>query len=163
MEYTTVFGSLSDYRKGSIEVVDDNPKNYAFSNLFEVASAAKPYEKVAVGKNMEYVVEAIRAEGTSGWLTCDHDETVLCMDGRVEVRLVRLDEPIAPSGALGAVEVPGEPVGPAMGRIVLGRGHMALLPRGSAYRFSAAAPSVLLQQTCAGPNTVERWAEICIS
>ncbi len=43
------------------------PGNYVFSNVFEVASKAKPYEKVAVGKNIEYVIEAIRAEGTSGW------------------------------------------------------------------------------------------------
>jgi hypothetical protein len=40
---------------------------------------------------------------------------------------------------------------------------MALLPRGSAYRFEAERPSVLLQQTCHGDDTIERWAEICLS
>jgi homogentisate 1,2-dioxygenase len=50
-----------------------------------------------------------------------------------------------------------------MGTVRIRRGHMALLPRGSAYRFEAATVSVLLQQTCLGDDTVERWAEICLS
>ena len=63
----TRFGSLQHYEKGGVEVIKDDPRNYVFSNVFEVASKARPYEKVAVGKNIEYVIEAIRAEGTSGW------------------------------------------------------------------------------------------------
>ena len=63
--YTTRFGSLADYEKGEIDLIDDDPKRYAFSNIFEVAEHSKPYEKVAVGKNRQYVLEAIRAEGTS--------------------------------------------------------------------------------------------------
>jgi hypothetical protein len=163
VEYTTQFGSLSDYRKGGIEIINDSPKHYAFSNVFEVASVSKPYEKVAVGKNMEYAVEAIRAEGVSGWYSCDHDETVLCMDGSVELSFIKLTTAVAPAGSLGSVAVVGEPAGTPMGRVVLGKGHMALLPKGSAYRFSAASPAVLLQQTCVGPETIERWAEICLS
>jgi hypothetical protein len=162
MEYRTVFASLGDYRKGAIEVIDDDPAHYAFSNVFEVASAARPYEKVAVGKNMQYVLEVVRAEGTSEWRSCDHDETVLCMDGEVAVELVDLVHPVAPAGKDGSVRLEGEPEGPRMGRIVLRRGHMALLPRASAYRFAAAAPAVLVQQTCLGDDTVERWAEICL-
>ena len=66
-EYQTVFASLKDYTKGSLEIVNDNPKHYVFSNMFEVASMSKPWEKVAVAKNMEYVLEAIRAdEAASG-------------------------------------------------------------------------------------------------
>jgi hypothetical protein len=163
MQYTTVFGSLSAYRKGGIEIIDDDPKHYAFSNIFEVASVARPYEKVAVGKNMEYTVEAIRAEGTSGWMTCDHDESVLCLDGSVRVELATLAGAGAPAGSLGSHAVPGEPGGQNMGTVTLGLGHMALLPKGRAYRFVASAPSVLLQQTCVGPLTVERWAEICLA
>jgi hypothetical protein len=53
-----------------------------FSNVFEVASKARPYEKVAVGKNIEYVIEAIRVEGTSGWRAPAQDEFALVMDGR---------------------------------------------------------------------------------
>jgi hypothetical protein len=48
-----------------------------------------------------------------------------------------------------------------MGVIKLTRGHQALLPAGAAYRFTAQSPSVLLQQTIAGPDTQQRWAEIC--
>jgi hypothetical protein len=162
-EYTTVFGSLDGYEKGSIDIIDDDPKHYAFSNVFEVASSAKPFEKVAVAKNQQYVIEAIRAEGASGWRTCGHDETVLCMDGEVEVQLVKLDQPLADDGADGSIAVDGEPSGAKMGRVVIRRGHMALLPRHSAYRFVASRPSVLVQQTCLGPGTVERWAEICLS
>ena len=103
MEYTTVFGSLDSFRKGTIEVIDDDPKHYAFSNVFEVAGMSAPYEKVAVGKNQQYVLEAIRAEGTSGWRTCDHDEAVLCMDGDVTVRLVKLAT-AAGSGRQGGVD-----------------------------------------------------------
>ena len=61
--YVTRFGSLESFEKGSIEIIDDEPRHYTFSNIFEVASAARPWEKVAVGKNMEYVVEVIRAGG----------------------------------------------------------------------------------------------------
>jgi hypothetical protein len=163
MEYTTVFGSLGSYRKGGVELIDDDPKHYAFSNVFEVAAGSAPYEKVAVGKNQQYVIEAIRAEGTSGWRTCDHDETVLCLDGEVTVRLVKLATPLAPAGKDGSIAVPGEPDGPEMGTVRIRRGHMALLPRHAAYRFEAATTSVLLQQTCLSDDTVERWADICLS
>lgn len=163
MEYRTAFGSLRSYRKGGIELIDDDPKHYAFSNVFEVAGSSAPYEKVAVGKNQQYVIEAIRAEGTSAWRTCDHDETVLCLDGDVTVRLVKLETALAPAGKNGSIAVDGEPDGPEIGTVRIRRGHMALLPRHAAYRFEAATTSVLLQQTCLGDDTVERWADICLS
>ena len=161
--YVTRFGSLASYDKGGIEVIDDDPKHYVFSNMFEVASHAKPWEKVAVGKNMEYVIEVIRAEGTSEWRTCAHDEFPTVMDGEVTVELVELHEPLVPADKGGSVRIDGEPAGRPMGRIVLRRGHMALLPANSAYRFSAPAASVILLQTIHGDDTVERWAEICLS
>ena len=65
--YTTKFGSLDSFDKGGVELVNDDARHYAFSNVFEVASRSKPWEKVAVGKNMEYVLEAVRAEGVSEW------------------------------------------------------------------------------------------------
>jgi hypothetical protein len=160
--YTTKFGSLNDYTKGEIDVIHDNAKHYAFSNMFEVASKARPWEKVAVGKNMEYVLEVIRAEGTSEWRTCSHDEFPLCMDGEVTVELVDLDSPVVPADKQGSVAITGEPAGKPMGRIVLGHGHMALLPGNTAYRFIAASPSVILLQTILGEDTVERWSEICL-
>src|SRR5437899_11770269 len=101
---TTRFGSLRDYEKGGVEVIHDDARNYVFSNVFEVASRAKPYEKVAVGKNIEYVIEAIRAEGTSGWRAAAHDEFALVMDGEIEVRLLKLDDAGAvPAGTQGSV------------------------------------------------------------
>jgi hypothetical protein len=51
--YETRFGSLEAYEKGHIELINDDARHYAFSNIFEVANHAKPYEKIAVGKNME--------------------------------------------------------------------------------------------------------------
>jgi hypothetical protein len=161
--YVTKFGSLEHYEKGRIEIIDDDPKHYTFSNIFEVAEAAKPWEKVAVGKNMKYVVEVIRAEGTSEWRTAAHDEFPLVMDGEVTIELVKLDEPAVPADKEGSVALEGDPVGRPMGRLVCRRGHMALLPAYSAYRMSAAAPSVIMLQTILGDDTVERWAEICLS
>ncbi|MGP4089206.1 hypothetical protein [Streptomyces sp. KR55] len=161
--YVTRFGSLENYEKGGVEIVNDDPRHYAFSNVFEVASNAKPYEKIAVGKNMEYVLEAIRAEGTSEWRTAAHDEFALVMDGEVEITLVKLDQSPLPADAEGSVALPGDPVGRRMGRIVARRGHMTLLPAGAAYRFSAERPGVILQQTTAGPDTQFRWAEIAQS
>ncbi|HWC68914.1 MAG TPA: hypothetical protein VG478_12675 [Acidimicrobiales bacterium] len=163
MEYKTVFGSLSGYRKGSVDIIDDDPKHYAFSNMFEVASSSKPYEKVAVGKNMQYVLEVLRAEGTSEWRTAAHDEFALVVDGTVTVELVKLDEPAVAADKSGSVRIDGEPVGRKMGRVIASRGHMTLLPANAAYRFHADTPGVILLQTILGDDTVERWAEICLS
>jgi len=162
-KYVTKFGSLDDYTKGGIEIIDDDPKHYAFSNMFEVASMSKPWEKVAVGKNMEYVIEVIRAEGTSEWRTCAHDEFPLVMDGEVTVELVKLDTPLAPADKNGSIRIDGEPTGPRMGHIVLRRGHQALLPAHSAYRFVASRASVIALQTILGDDTIERWSDICLS
>jgi hypothetical protein len=161
--YVTKFGSLDDFEKGSIEIIDDDPKHYAFSNIFEVANASRPWEKVAVGKNMDYVVEVIRAEGTSEWRSAAHDEFPLVLDGEVTIELVKLDEPAVPADKNGSVALEGEPVGRPMGRIVCRRGHMALLPANAAYRMSAERPSVIILQTTLGDDTIERWAEICLS
>ncbi len=115
--YHTVFGSLGNYQKGTMEIINDNPKYYVFSNVFEVASKSKPYEKVAVAKNLEYVIEAIRAEGTSPWMACAHDEFAVVMDGEVEVEYVKLEaaESVAPPAKEGTVLVKGEPKGKRMG------------------------------------------------
>jgi hypothetical protein len=161
--YHTVFGSLNKYDKGTIEIINDNPKYYVFSNVFEVANKSKPYEKVAVAKNLEYVIEVIRAEGTSPWMTCSHDEFCVVMDGEVTAEYVKLEnaESLAPAAKEGAVLVKGEPKGKRMGTIKLKRGHQAMLPKGAAYRFTAARPSVMIQQTLKGDLTQERWSQIC--
>jgi hypothetical protein len=159
--YTTVFGSLDGYEKGGVELINDNPKNYVFSNMFEVASDARPWEKVAVAKNMEYVLEVVRAEGTSGWRAASHDEFALVVDGEVTIELLDPDEPLVEADAAGSVAVEGDPSGTPMGRVVARRGHMTLLPGGRSYRFTAERPSVILLQTIEGPDTVYRWADIC--
>jgi len=161
-QYTTRFGSLARYQKGGVEVINDDARNYVFSNVFEVASRSRPYEKVAVGKNIEYVIEAIRAEGTSGWRAPGQDEFALVMDGEVEIRLQKLDDPgLVPTGTKGSVALSGPPPGRKMGVVRARRGHMTLLPAGAAYQFHAARPGVVLLQTLAGADTVERWADIC--
>jgi hypothetical protein len=164
-DYTTVYGSLKDFTPGGVDPINDDPKNYVFSNVFDVASRSAPYERVAVGKNMEYALEVVRAEGDSPWYAVAHDEFALCMDGQVEIHLVKPDDPeaLAPADSEGAHLVDGIPEGKKMGRIVLNRGHQALLPAGAAYRFSAADPAVILMQTIFGPCTVERWADVCQS
>lgn len=159
----TQFGSIDDFTKGGVELVDDDPKNYVFSNIFEVCSKAAPYERIAVAKNFEYVIEAMRAEGVSGWYACAHDEFAVCMDGQVEVHLVKLDQPdmVVDPESEGAHALEEAPQGRKMGRLVLGRGHMGMLPRGAAYRFQAEAPAAVMIQTIVGPVTVQKWAEIC--
>src|SRR2546428_1270339 len=93
-KYVTRFGSLAHYEKGGVEIIDDDPKRYAFSNIFEVASRAKPYEKVAVGKNMQYALEAIRAEGTSEWRGAAPPRVALAIGGPREGRLGELAPPL---------------------------------------------------------------------
>ncbi len=161
-EYRTVFGSLEKFEKGGVQIIDDNPKNYVFSNVFEVASKSKPYEKVCVGKNLDYVLEALRAEGVSPWFAADHDEAALVMDGEIEVHFIKPDQPAVPAGKVGSVKLSGEPKGKKMGWVKCRRGHQALLPKGSAYQFRAVGkPGVVMLQTIKGDFTVERWADIC--
>ena len=164
-DFKTVLGSLDNFQKGELEIINDNPKYYTFSNIFDVANRSAPYEKVVVAKNLEYVIEAVRTEGISPWYTCSHDEYVWVQDGNVLIDLVKLDdaERHAPLDVEGTVLLEGEPSGPKMGWIKLGKGHQALLPKGSAYRFTADSAGVLMQQTIHGSLTVEKWAEICES
>ena len=161
--FRTVFATLDDYVKGSLEIVNDDPRHYAFSNVFDVAAHSEPYEKVVVALNLGYVHEALRAQGTSDWYAAAHDEFAIVMDGEVEVDLVKLDSPdqIVPPDKQGSVRVPGNPVGRKMGYIKCKRGHQALLPKGAAYRFRAEKPGVLILQTILGDLSVQKWAQIC--
>lgn len=159
--YTTVTGSLDRFERGQLTIIDDDAKHYCYSNVFEVASRSKPYDKIAVAKNLEYVIEAVRAEGTSDWFAANHDEFVVVLDGEVTVAFAEAgDSPMAP-GKDGTQRLARHPTGRKMGRIHLKRGHQALLPKGAAYQFSAARPSVMIQQTILGDLTQQKWAEIC--
>lgn len=161
-EYVTRMGSLRDFAKGGVQIISGDPKHYAFSNIFEVARKSKPWEAVAVAKNMEYVLEVIRAEGESGWRSSAHDQTALVMDGTATVRLVKPADEVSGSPS-GSFALPGEPPGQTMGRVTASRGHLVLLPGGTAYEITSDQPAVLLVQTKRGPDTIERWAEICQS
>jgi len=162
VEPQTVFGSLKDYTKGSIELVSGDARQYVFSNIFEVAGKAQPYERIVVGKNLEYVQEVMRAEGVSPWFACGHDEFALCMDGEITVDFVKMRKP--PDAAKnGAVLVGAEPEGARIGHVRLKRGHQVLLSAGNAYRFTATVTGVLLQQTVLGELSVQKWREICLS
>ncbi len=81
----TWFGSLDNFRKGSIEIIKGKPEHYAMSNVFDVASRAEPYEKIVVGKNLKYVIETLRAEGSSPWFAASHDEFAVVLDGEIDV------------------------------------------------------------------------------
>ena len=162
--YQTRFGSLKNYEMGRVEPISDNVRHYAFSNCFDIASKSRPYEKVVFGQNQIYVLEALRAEGTSPWYTCAHDEFALVMDGEVEVHLVQLDaaQQVSDAEKNGAVLVKGEPKGKKMGWMKLSRGHQGLLPKSTAYQFRVnGEPGVVVLQTCKGDLSVEKWAEIC--
>jgi hypothetical protein len=164
VSYQTRFGSLQNFEKGGVQIIDDDVKHYAFSNCFEIASKSKPYEKVVFGQNQIYVLETLRAEGTSPWYTCAHDEFALVMDGDVEIHLVELDaaQTVADEEKNGAVLVQGEPKGRKMGWMKLSRGHQGLLPKKTAYRFRApGGPGVIVLQSCKGDLSVEKWSEIC--
>jgi hypothetical protein len=160
--YHTVFGSLDNYEKGHIEIINDKPKHFTFSNIFEVAQKSAPYEMVVVAKNLENVIEAVRAEGTSGWLTASHDEFALVMDGEVEIHFHKaVGDEVVPKTIEGTQTVNHPPKGPRMGHVVLRRGHQAILPKGSVYQYRARKLGVIMLQTIFGANSVEKWSEIC--
>ena len=163
VSYQTKFGSLASYEKGRVEPISDDVKNYAFSNCFEIASKSKPFERVVFGQNQIYVMETMRAEGMSPWYTCAHDEFALCMDGEVEIHLIKLaaGQTLVDENKNGAVLVNGQPQGQKMGWLKIKRGHQAMLPKNSAYQFRSTSPAVIVLQTCKGDVSIERWSEIC--
>ena len=160
MAYKTHVGSLDAYDKGTIELADDLRK-YAFSNVYEVAGKAAPFERVAVVQNLEYVAEAVRVEGESPWYAAPHDEFAIVMDGEITFNFVKLADDQVPGHSGGAARLGAEPNGPRMGRVVARRGHQVLLPKGAAYQLTAPKPAVAIVQTMDGPETVKRWSQIC--
>lgn len=85
MSTATRFASMDDYARGGVEIIGaDVAPRYLFSNMFEVASKSRPWERVVVAKNLEFTIECARAEGDSPWYICAHDETCLVMQGELE-------------------------------------------------------------------------------
>jgi hypothetical protein len=159
--YNTHIGSLDSYEKGVIELNDDLRK-YAFSNIFEVAGAAQPFERVAVVQNLEYVAEVMRVEGDSPWYAAPHDEFAVVMDGEVTFNFVKMEDDQVPGHGGGAAQLGAKPNGPTMGRVTARRGHQVLLPKGAAYQLSSSKLAVAFLQTMDGPVTVKRWSDICV-
>ena len=160
----TIFGSLDHFQKGSIEIIKGNAENYAFSNIYEVASQSAPYQKTVVGKNLKFVIESLRAEGDSPWFAAAHDEFTVCMDGEVTVHFIKpaVAGSLAPADSEGTYKLDAKPEGQSIGYVRLRRGHQALLPAGVAYQFRAEKPGVVIVQTILGPNSVEKWNDICL-
>ena len=161
MSYVTQVGSLDSYEKGTIELNDDL-RHYAFSNIFEICNDSKPYERIMVASNLEYCAEVARAEGTSPWYRAPHDEFAIVMDGEVEFEFYQLEDDEKPTHDAGAERMTSDPRGKRMGKVTARRGHEVLLPQGSAYQLKADKPGVVLFQTSAGPESVEKWSEICV-
>lgn len=164
MTAQTTFASIDDYAKGGVEITGkDEASRYLFSNMFEVASNAQPWERVVVAKNLEFTIEATRAEGESPWYTCAHDETALLMQGAMEIHFIKpTDGSVSPpEDKEGAIRLDGEPQGAKMGHIVASRGHLTLLPAGSAYQFRANGLAMILIQSVLGEESIEKWANIC--
>ena len=143
--YTTRFGSLADYEKGEIELIDDDPKHYAFSNIFEVAAQLEALREGR--RRQEHASTCSRRSAPRArreWRTAPHDEFALVMDGEVEIHLRqarrRAGGPTA--GRDGSIALDGRAGRPADGHgHRAGRGHMTLLPAGAAYQFHAERPS----------------------
>ena len=164
MAVTTVFGSIDHYDKGGVEITgNEEARDYLFSNMYEGAGNAQPWERVVIAKNLENTIECIRAEGDSPWYICGHDETALLMQGSMETRFVRPADSglVPPEEKEGSVKLAGQPEGQAMGHVNASRGHLVLLPAGAVYQFRARELSVILLQTIQGDESVEKWAEIC--
>ena len=165
MNAQTKFGSLEHFEKGGIDITGrDTPGRSLFSNMFEVASNASPWARTVVAKNLEFTIEVSRTEGASPWYICAHDETVLMMDGTLEVHFIKPanETVIPPADKEGAVRLDAEPAGAVMGHVAATRGHLVLLPAGAAYQLRAASPGVVLYQSVLGEESIEKWAEICL-
>ena len=163
-QYTTEFSTIDDYESGDITIISsDDKKNYVFSNMYDVAAGSAANERVGFAKNFEYMIEVMRAEGTSPWYSTAHDEFAVAMDFPVTVEFVKLEDPdaVVDPESEGAHQLDGEPVGEKMGHVQLSRGHMALLPVGSAYRFISDRAATVMIQTIDGPVTQHKWAKFC--
>lgn len=160
-QYKTAFASIDNYEKGGLQLLKDNAKRYVFSNIYDVAAKAKDYQRTVVAKNLDYTIECIRANGESKWYVCSHDEFVVAMDYDVEVHFKKVPAELLPDEEKdGSVYFSGENA-EYMGKAILKRGHMALLPENTAYSFRAVRPSTLMLQSILGELSEERWTDIC--
>ena len=91
-EFQTVFGSLNDYTKGELKIINDDPKHYVFSNIFDVATKSKPYEKVVGGRSTSSTSSKPSApKACPTGLQRRTTKFAIIMDGEVRIDLVKLD------------------------------------------------------------------------
>ena len=150
-------GSMAEHRKGGVELVDprEQVRRYVYSNVYDIGADAKPYKKLAVAKNGPYVVECLVAQGVMPhWRLQPHDEFILCLEGEVRIDFIEPRTELPPGNH---TNVPGE----ELGHIIVREGNLCLLPKGMAYKLSAARRSLLLQQAKQSAETVFAWEEIC--
>ncbi len=151
-------GSMEQYTKGSLLLINDRPIRYAMSNIYEIgATWPKSYDRVVIGKNGPYVLASFRAEGEDpSWWYMPHDEYALLVEGELRVDYV---EPRDELGAGPHTRVSGT----EMGHMVLRDGSLASLPARVAYRMRAARKSLVLLQTKHNPWLTYAWDRICLT
>ena len=159
-----VFGSLENFRKGSIEIIKGKPG--ALRDV-ERVRGREPCRAVREGRRRQESQvrdrDAARGRHRRRGSAASHDEFAVVLDGEIDVHFIKpSDGPLVDAQTEGSVRLEGEPAGQSMGFVRLRRGHQALLPAGAAYRFEAATTGVLLVQTILGRHSVEKWADICI-
>jgi hypothetical protein len=84
------------------------------------------------------------------------------MQGEVEFEFYQLEDDEKPDHKQGACRLAEDPKGKRMGKVTARRGHEVLLPQGAAYQIKSAEPGVVLFQTSMGPESIEKWSEICV-
>jgi len=150
-------GSMENYTKGSLLLIDDKPLNYAMSNVYEIgATWPKAYDRVVVAKNGPYVIACLRAEGEDRqWWYMPHDEYALLVEGELRVEYVEPRDELTPGPHRNVA-------GTEMGHMVLRDGSLASLPARVAYRMRAPKKSLVLLQTKHSPWLTYAWEDICI-
>ena len=163
MSNTTNFASTDNFVKGGVEIIGkESASHYLFSNMFEVAAAAQPWDRIVIAKNLEFTIECMRAEGDSPWFVCAHDETALVVQGSLMIEFAKPgDDQLLNPEREGAAQLANNPSGQKMGHVKASRGHLSLLPANAAYQFRASELSVVLIQSIAGDLSLEKWADIC--
>lgn len=151
-------GSMKDYTKGSLLLIQDRPIRYAMSNVFEIgATWPKAYDRVAIGKNGPYILACFRAEGEDrSWWYMPHDEYALLVEGEMRIDYIEPRDTLKP-GPHATV------AGKEMGHITLRDGSLASLPARVAYKMRAPRKSLALLQTKESPWVTYAWEKICLS
>ena len=149
--YVTRFGSLETFEKGGIEIIDDDPKHYVFSNIFEVAASLALRE----GRRRQELGVCDRSAAGRG-----HVALVHLRPRRVRPRARRRGrgppaEARRPDGGrrrarTALVPLAGEPAGRRMGRSSPGAATWPCCPAALPTASTPTSPACSLLQTILG-------------